>query len=59
MAGEKKKTRLHNIGSIFFLQIQTALNQQPCGERSMPAPNNRLSAILLKLNPAQIPYQKH
>lgn len=45
--------------SIFFLQTQTALNQQPYGELSMPALNNRLSAILLKLNPAQIPHQKH
>lgn len=48
---------------ILFLfssyETQTALNRQPYGELSMPAVNNRLSAILLKLNPAQIPHQKH
>lgn len=44
---------------LFSYKTQTALNRQPYGELSMPALNNRLSAILLKLNPAQIPHQKH
>lgn len=44
---------------FFSYKTQTALNRQPYGELSMPALNNRLSAILLKLNPAQIPHQKH
>lgn len=40
-------------------KTQTALKRWPYEELSMPTLNNRLSAILLKLNPAQIPHQVH